>query len=299
MRKQLVNTLSHLRTALSPFHRVTFLALSIGYLCSYNPTLVREFTIIPFYIFRHWHVWSLFTFWMIESNIWAVLFDMAMLHAAFRVLEPIWGPKGVYTYFLLVNAAVGIFTCLLLSVAYAFFRVEEWMFFTSAASVRGLSGFNGAVMYTLAHTFPQTIVYKNRHFQLQVRHLPALVGFAYLLLCPVSLFLWGKEQRIQEHYFLMYTTGLIVIWSYFQWYEKRMPEKGDRTRTSSWLGSFLRPNDDARFEDLLDVKVHKVATPIEGVGALDAERYRQLKWQFSKHSISSRRLFTGRKQSKI
>uniref|UniRef100_A0A5S6QGZ8 Peptidase S54 rhomboid domain-containing protein n=1 Tax=Trichuris muris TaxID=70415 RepID=A0A5S6QGZ8_TRIMR len=280
MTKRLVNWLSQARSSLSPFHCVTFVALSLGYLFSYHRAIMTELTVVPFYMLRHGHIWSLLTFWMIECNFCAVILGMALLHITYRVLEPIWGPKGVYAYFVLVNVAVGFLTCLLLSVAYAFVRVEQWMFFTSGSSIRGLSGFNGAAIYTLAHTFPLTILYKGRHFQLQVRHLPALVGFVYLLLCPVSLLLWGKEQRIQEHYFLMYATGLTVVWCYFRWCENRTSAfsnaKGEsRSLLSSWLGSLLRPNGEAQFEELLDVKVHKITTPIDGVGALDAERYRQ------------------------
>ncbi|XP_003369795.1 conserved hypothetical protein [Trichinella spiralis] len=122
--------------------------------------------------------------------------------------------------------------------------------------INGLSGFNGAVVYTLAHTFPNTPLYHSRLLHLQLKHLPVISGLNNYLRRTVLLHVhsWGRRRLAgQSNSASTYSNSLSALFS-------------------RWFPSSAQVSE---MDDLVGVQVHSTPSVIPGITPLDAERYRQ------------------------
>ncbi|KRZ49910.1 hypothetical protein T02_8364 [Trichinella nativa] len=122
--------------------------------------------------------------------------------------------------------------------------------------INGLSGFNGAVVYTLAHTFPNTPLYHSRLLHLQLKHLPVISGLNNYLRRTVLLHVhsWGRCRLAgQSNSASTYSNSMSALFS-------------------RWFPSSAQVSE---MDDLVGVQVHSTPSVIPGITPLDAERYRQ------------------------
>ncbi|OUC40649.1 hypothetical protein D917_03923 [Trichinella nativa] len=240
------------------FHIVTFLAVIFGYISSFSPFLFEELALVVHHLLYDGKIWTLFTFWMLESNVLMVFLDFLLLNIAFRVFEPIWAFGSIVTQFQIL--------------------IDMRTF------INGLSGFNGAVVYTLAHTFPNTPLYHSRLLHLQLKHLPVISGLVYFALSLFKALFHLRTTIFGEQYFCMYIVGVGAGWLFFQYFEKKTSLlKGQSNSASTYSNSmsalfsrwFPSSAQVSEMDDLVGVQVHSTPSVIPGITPLDAERYRQ------------------------
>ncbi|KRZ49908.1 Transmembrane protein [Trichinella nativa] len=269
------------------FHIVTFLAVIFGYISSFSPFLFEELALVVHHLLYDGKIWTLFTFWMLESNVLMVFLDFLLLNIAFRVFEPIWGMKHLWLFFWIVNLSVAVVLSLFIMIVYAAFGsiVTQFQILIDMRTfINGLSGFNGAVVYTLAHTFPNTPLYHSRLLHLQLKHLPVISGLVYFALSLFKALFHLRTTIFGEQYFCMYIVGVGAGWLFFQYFEKKTSLlKGQSNSASTYSNSmsalfsrwFPSSAQVSEMDDLVGVQVHSTPSVIPGITPLDAERYRQ------------------------
>ncbi|KRX80895.1 Transmembrane protein [Trichinella sp. T6] len=234
------------------FHIVTFLAVIFGYISSFNPFLFEELALVVHHLL---------------------------------VFEPIWGMKHLWLFFWIVNLSVAVVLSLFIMIVYAAFGsiVTQFQILIDMRTfINGLSGFNGAVVYTLAHTFPNTPLYHSRLLHLQLKHLPVISGLVYFALSLFKALFHLRTTIFGEQYFCMYIVGVGAGWLFFQYFEKKTPllkGQSNSASTNSMSALFSRwfPSSAqvSEMDDLVGVQVHSTPSVIPGITPLDAERYRQ------------------------
>ncbi|KAL1235386.1 Transmembrane protein [Trichinella spiralis] len=145
------------------------------------------------------------------------------------VFEPIW---VVLSLFIMITYA-----------AFGSIVTQFQILIDMRTFINGLSGFNGAVVYTLAHTFPNTPLYHSRLLHLQLKHLPVISGLYF------CMYIVGGQSNSAS----TYSNSLSALFS-------------------RWFPSSAQVSE---MDDLVGVQVHSTPSVIPGITPLDAERYRQ------------------------
>lgn len=195
--------------------KVLYAVLSLGFiLCCINSWTLNLFTIVPFNLmkFPPW-IWTIFTFWAFESNLVLFFNHIICLHIAFTVLETMWGLKELVKYFIIVNVVTAVVTIFVFSSVYLLTGIERFYFFhpENPFSVRGLAGFDAAILVALKQTMPDTVIVNSPFGRYKNNHIPLTWIVVTLIFTVVGV--------LNPVYICMFLAGLYSSWCYLRFYQ--------------------------------------------------------------------------------
>ena len=81
----------------------------VGYCLSFSQPAIEALSVTPGYFLPpHFYLWTALTHCYLEIHWWEVAVDLVTLILVGKLLEPLWGALEMITFFLVVNAGVGV-----------------------------------------------------------------------------------------------------------------------------------------------------------------------------------------------
>ncbi|XP_066260872.1 transmembrane protein 115 isoform X1 [Euwallacea similis] len=181
----------------------------ISYTFSYWNDAVEIISVTPGYIMPPNRIWSLFTFCFMEIHFWEVLVDIITVGLCGKLIEPLWGPIEMMTFFALVNFGVGILTTTFYFILYYCFDDTRYLY---NVYIHGLAGYIAGVSVAVKQIMPDLVIMKTPLGKLSNRNIPLTVFFLSVIFKLVGL--------VDGTYPTMYFWGMIVSWVYLRFYQK-------------------------------------------------------------------------------
>ncbi|XP_030750291.1 transmembrane protein 115 [Sitophilus oryzae] len=181
----------------------------ISYALSYWDLAVEVISVTPGYIMPPLRLWSLFTFCFMEIHFWEVLIDIVTVGLCGKLIEPLWGPVEMLTFFAIVNFGVGILTTTFYFILYYCLNDIQCLY---NVYIHGLAGYIAGVSVAVKQIMPDLVIIKTPLGKLSNRNVPLSVFFLSLIFKIVGL--------VDGTYPTMYFLGLIVSWIYLRFYQK-------------------------------------------------------------------------------
>lgn len=181
----------------------------ISYGLSYWDDAVEVISVTPGFIMPPTRIWSLFTFCFMEIHFWEVLADIITVGLCGKLIEPLWGPMEMMTFFALVNFGVGILTTTFYFILYYCFDDTRYLY---NVYIHGLAGYIAGVSVAVKQIMPDLVIMKTPLGKLSNRNVPLTVFFLSVILKLVGL--------VDGTYPTMYFWGMIVSWVYLRFYQK-------------------------------------------------------------------------------
>ncbi|KAL1497277.1 hypothetical protein ABEB36_008269 [Hypothenemus hampei] len=181
----------------------------ISYGLSYSDNVVEVISVTPGYIMPPSRIWSLFTFCFMEIHFWEVLVDIITVGLCGKLIEPLWGPIEMMTFFALINFGIGILTTTFYFILYYCFDDTRYLY---NVYIHGLAGYIAGVSVAVKQIMPDLVITKTPFGKLSNRNVPLTVFFLSVIFKLVGL--------VDGTYPTMYFWGMIVSWVYLRFYQK-------------------------------------------------------------------------------
>lgn len=200
--------------------------LLIGFIgCCFSPLTLNFVTIVPFNLlkFPPW-LWTFVTFWAFEPSVILLINHIICLHIAFTVLETMWELKELVKYFIITNLSTALVSMLIFSALYLITGVEKFYFFhpEEPYSIRGLAGFDAAVLVALKQTMPDTVIFNSPLGRYKNNHFPLTWIVVTSVLTGLGL--------LNAVYSCMFLVGFYSSWCYLRFYQMHKNDtQGDMT----------------------------------------------------------------------
>jgi len=185
------------------------------------PLLVKTLTISPgsLLIPYNW-LWtglSIVTYSFVELYFYQVVMDIVVLTLSTTLIDPLWGRKELYRFFLVVNVSVGILSTGHYTLIYAAKGDAVYLY---GVTIYGLTGYLASVCVTIKQLLPDSVIvavpslgkFKNNH-----------VPLSCLFLCWI-LYLLNLTSGVSVVTFFY---GLITSWLYLRFVQYH-PSNGRR-----------------------------------------------------------------------
>lgn len=209
---------------ISSFVKVICLATLVGYvLCALLfENLGTMLVVTPGYLLPpSFHIWTLFTFFLMECHIWQVFVDIITLGLCGKLIEPLWGQTEMICYFLLCNLGTVILTVTAFFVHYFFTKDSNALF---NVNIYGLAGYVASVSVAVHQIMPDHPIVNTKLGKLTNRNIPINVLILSTILWAVNL--------LDATYPLMFGSGMIVSWIYLRFFQHHSNgRRGDHSDT--------------------------------------------------------------------
>lgn len=187
-----------------------WLIVFISYSFSFYDKSVDIIGVTPgYFIAPSFRIWSAFTFCFLETHFWNVCIDVIMIGLCGKVIEPLWGPTEIISFFAIVNVGVALlstifylFIYLLTSNPYLLFNVH----------IHGLSGYIAGVTVAVKQIMPDILIVKTPIGRISNKDMPFLT-----VLFSIIFWLVGLSYSSN---LVMVMSGIYVSWIYLRFYQK-------------------------------------------------------------------------------
>jgi len=137
------------------------------------PALVKLLTISPgsLLIPYNW-LWtglSILTYPVVELYFYQVLMDIVVVTLSTTLIDPLWGRKELYRFFLFVNIVVAVLTTSHYIVIYAWKGDAVYLY---GVTIYGLTGYIAAVCVTVKQLLPESVVFATSIGKFKNNHIP-------------------------------------------------------------------------------------------------------------------------------
>ena len=222
------------------FIKFISISLCIGYVLSFSHTVADLLSILPGNILPpNFTFWTIITYSFIESHIWMVACDLAILFLYEKLVSPLWGTLEMLRFYGIISVSVALLTTVTYLFVYLVTRNTDILFDNP---VNGLAGYIGGFTIVLKQTMPDHILINGPFGKLRNKHVP---------MCGVFLAIFARFIRIVPGPFpIMFSWGMLVAWVYLRFYQKHDAKtKGDPAEGFSFarFGSILDNSDELFF----------------------------------------------------
>lgn len=203
----------------------------VSYALSFFEEAVEIISVTPGYIVPpHFRVWSAFTFCFLETRFWNVCIDIVMIGICGKVIEPLWGPTEIISFFAVVNLGVALLT----SVTYLLiFTCTSNPYYLFETHIHGLSGYVAGVTVAVKQIMPDILIVKTPLGRITNKNMPLLTIFLSFLFWVI-----GLAQSVN---IVMVTSGVYVSWIYLRYYQKHSSGNiGDMSDSFSFARYLVR-----------------------------------------------------------
>ncbi|XP_065214989.1 transmembrane protein 115-like [Planococcus citri] len=212
-----------------------WLIVFVSYSFSFFETAVDVISVTPGYIVPpHFRIWSAFTFCFLELHFWNVLTDIVMIGLCGKVIEPLWGPAEIMSFFVVVNIGVALFSSIFYLFAY---MCTSYPYYLFEVHIHGLSGYVAGVTVAVKQIMPDILIVKTPLGRITNRNMPLMVLF-------FSFVFWfvGISQSTNT---VMMSFGVYVSWIYLRFYQRHSSGTiGDMSESfnfASFFPSIIQP----------------------------------------------------------
>ncbi|KAF2882998.1 hypothetical protein ILUMI_23177 [Ignelater luminosus] len=182
----------------------------LGYGLSYSEEAVKVLSVTPGYLMpSSFWLWTAFTFCFLELHFWEVLVDIVTVGLCGKLIEPLWGPMEMMTFFAFVNIGVAVLSTTFYFILYMCTFNTDLLF---SVHIHGLAGYIAGVSVAVKQIMPDLILIKTPLGKLSNRNVPLIVFFMSLILWIVGL--------LEGTYPTMFLSGLLVSWMYLRFYQR-------------------------------------------------------------------------------
>ncbi|XP_050305171.1 transmembrane protein 115 [Anthonomus grandis grandis] len=191
--------------------------ISYGLTYFWDAQFIQDYiSVTPGFIMPPTRIWSLFIFCFMEIHFWEVLVDIITVGLCGKLIEPLWGPMEMMTFFALVNFGVGLITTVFYFILY--YCVDDATFLYHV-HIHGLAGYIAGVSVAVKQIMPDLVIMKTPLGKLSNRNIPLAVFFLSLIFKLIGL--------VDGTYPTMYFWGMIISWVYLRFYQKHSGSRGD------------------------------------------------------------------------
>ncbi|KAI1287339.1 Transmembrane protein [Halotydeus destructor] len=182
--------------------------------------LVKWCTLNPGYVLSPWHwPWatvSVFTYAFIELYLYQVVLDIAIISLSTTLIEPLWGKKELFQFFLVINFFVAVLTMSHYIMIYA---VKGDAVYLYGVKIYGLSGYLSAISVTAKQLMPDSVIVSTAYGKMKNDNVP-LTG----LLSALVLYLLNLISGMSV---ICCLYGLLTAWVYLRFVQFH-PTNGTR-----------------------------------------------------------------------
>lgn len=187
-----------------------WLIVFISYSFSFFETAVEVISVTPGYIIPpNFRIWSAFTFCFLEMHFWNVLLDIVMIGLCGKVIEPLWGPTEIISFFVIVNLGVAILSSIFYLLAFMCTYKTYYLF---DVHIHGLSGYVAGVTVAVKQIMPDILIVKTPMGRITNRNMPLLVLFFSFIFWLIGI---SPSTNV-----VMMSSGVYVSWIYLRFYQK-------------------------------------------------------------------------------
>lgn len=187
-----------------------WLIVFISYSLSFFEGAVDVIGVTPgYFVPPSFRIWTAFTFCFLETRIWNVCVDIIMIGLCGKVIEPLWGPYEIISFFAFVNIGVALASAASYLFVYMFTSNPDLLF---DVHIHGLSGFIGGITVAVKQIMPDIMIVKTPIGRIANRNMPLLTIFICLVLWIIGL---SPSSNV-----VMVTYGVYISWIYLRFYQK-------------------------------------------------------------------------------
>lgn len=187
-----------------------WLIVFISYSFSFFEEAVDVISVTPgYFIPPSFRIWSAFTFCFLETHFWNVCIDVMMIGLCGKVIEPLWGPIEIISFFGIVNLGVALLSSAFFLFVYMCTSNPDLLFHVH---IHGLSGYIAGVTVAVKQIMPDILIVKTPTGRITNRNMPLLTICIAFILWLVGL---SPSSTL-----VMVTCGVYVSWIYLRFYQK-------------------------------------------------------------------------------
>lgn len=187
-----------------------WLIVFISYSLSFFDGAVDVIGVTPgYFVPPSFRIWTAFTFCFLETHIWNVCVDIIMIGLCGKVIEPLWGPFEIISFFAIVNVGVALASSASYLLVYMFTSNPDLLF---DVHIHGLSGFIGGITVAVKQIMPDIMIVKTPIGRIANRNMPLLTIFICFALWIIGL---SPSSNI-----VMVTYGVYISWIYLRFYQR-------------------------------------------------------------------------------
>eukprot|EP00795_Rhopilema_esculentum_P010441 gene10441-19145_t len=212
----------------------TLLSVIILYLLGLAQSVYKVLAVTPgFLIPPNFRIWTLISGGLIESSIFYVVVDIAILLVCGRQIEPLWGALELLKYFAILDVFASISTTVLCLLVYlSTHNFDVWF-----ATFSGMAGICGGISVAFKQIMPDQKI-DLRITEIRAESLPSILLFATTIFAVVGILPFTKPL----HFF----SGIAVGWVYLRFYQPRGKGiKGDMNEHFDLASFFPEPTQPA------------------------------------------------------
>lgn len=209
--------------ALSNFVKITICVIFAGYvLCLVFDSTVELMAVTPGYLMPpHFSIWTLGTFFLIECHFWEILVDILTLALCAKLIEPLWGPLEMISFFFITNLCSVVLTTFSYLILYMCTKNSEVLF---DVRIYGLVSYVAGVSVAVQQIMPDHPVINTPLGTFTNRNIPLTLLFFAVIFWLVGL--------VEGPYPLMFCNGIIVSWVYLRfWQNHTNKRRGDSSES--------------------------------------------------------------------
>ena len=186
--------------------KVICLGLVVGYCLTFAPSIMDHISVTPGHVFS---VWTYVTQSFVETHIWILIVDIAIVILYGKLLEPLWGAFEMLIFYAVVNTVVACLTCGVYLFIYLATKNEEYLFETH---ICGLAGYIAGFSVAVKQVMPDHVLVSTPFGKLRNKHIPALLLYGAIIARIIGI--------VDGPFPIMLACGLIVSWVYLRFYQK-------------------------------------------------------------------------------
>jgi len=182
----------------------------VGYCLSFSQPAIEALSVTPGYFLPpHFYLWTALTHCYLEIHWWEVAVDLVTLILVGKLLEPLWGALEMITFFLVVNAGVGVVSAVFYYFLYMVTFNTQLLF---QVHIHGLAGYLAGVSVAVKQAMPDHILFRtSMGFKFTNRNIP-------LSVFGLSFIMWAIGL-VEGSYCTMFGSGLVISWVYLRFYQ--------------------------------------------------------------------------------
>lgn len=187
-----------------------WLIVFISYSFSFFKEAVDLMSVTPGYFLPpSFRIWTAFTFCFLETHFWNVCIDVIMIGLCGKVIEPLWGPTEIISFFVIVNTGVAILSAAIYLFIFMCNLKTYWLF---NIHIHGLSGYIAGVTVAIKQIMPDILIMKTAVGRLTNKNMP-------LLTIVIAFILWLVNLSPSSSV-VMVICGVYVSWVYLRFYQR-------------------------------------------------------------------------------
>lgn len=176
---------------------------------NFDSPITEMFTLTPGNIlsprFWIWSAISTITYPLIELHWWQVLNDVIAIYLSSTLIEPLWGSKELFSFFLIINLSVAFLTTSHYIILYSIYGSDEYLY---NVRLYGCSAYCAAICVSVKQLLPESVLIGTPLGKFKNNNVPLAALFLSLILYALNI--------IESSLVLMFFYGFIVSWIYLR-----------------------------------------------------------------------------------